>query len=509
MNKTTRYKYVDGVKFLEVLTEQDIERNDEPITVAVITKSNPDVKKQKTGEKGKVERTLAFIQKACEKKKFDCIIINTKHAIITGKDEEKNTLTVYNYDGNNSEHTFIGKDTVCITRAGSIEDQAGLSIISAFENSQAFMLNTRDAMLTCDNKLTTALLFEKFNVPTPRTAFVSNEKNINSALKLIGEKFPIIVKTLTGTQGIGVIKIESYESLISTIQALWKHNAELLVQEYMETDFDVRTLVVDNKIVASTKRIHSKYDFRSNIHRGGTAEPYVLSDEEKDIVLKAARASKAYLVGVDHIIYKNKPYLLEINGSPGTGANYKEYTYKDYYSDAEPKSNITGEKLVYRIIDWVSKRTHWDRQSALQCGWLETISLGPLGSVRAKFDTGNGAHSCALHADEILEGKGEDDKVVKWKYNGKTYSRPKYGTSKVYRANAHGEEPSEIRPTVLMDITFNGFTYKDVELGLDSRPRTGSDLLVNRKLMRQMNITVDPNRTFVLSRRVKPIDKNL
>src|SRR5210317_1058049 len=112
------------------------------------------------------------------------------------------------------------------------------------------MVNTRSAMLTCDNKLTSALLFEKFGIPTPRTAFISNEKNIDDAVKLVGNKFPIIIKTLTGTQGIGVIKIESYESLISTIQALWKHNAELLIQEYMETDFDVRTLVVDNKIVA-------------------------------------------------------------------------------------------------------------------------------------------------------------------------------------------------------------------------------------------------------------------
>ena len=130
-------------KFKDFFVEQDIERKDKPITVAVITKSNPDVRKQKAGQNPKKERTISFIQKACEKKGFECIIINTKHAIITGKDEEKNTLTVYNYDGKDSEHTFVGKDTVCITRAGAIEDEAGLSLISAFQNSSAFMLNTR------------------------------------------------------------------------------------------------------------------------------------------------------------------------------------------------------------------------------------------------------------------------------------------------------------------------------------------------------------------------------
>jgi len=490
-------------KFKEFFTEQDVERKDNPITVAIITKANPNVKKQKTGAPAKKEGTVRLIEKACEKKGFKCIVINTKNAIITGKDEEKNTLTVYNYDGRDSEHTFVGKDTVCITRAGSIEDEAGLSLLSAFQNSSSFMVNTRSAMLTCDNKLTSALLFEKFGIPTPRTAFVSNEKNIDDAVKLVGNKFPIILKTLTGTQGIGVIKIESYEGLVSTIQSLWKHDAELLIQEFMPTAFDVRTFVVDNKIFASTKRIHSSYDFRSNTHRGAEAKPYKLSEEEKDLVLKTARASKAYMIGVDHIVFKGKPYILEINGSPGSGADYEGYQYKDYYADPEPAGRIDGEKMMYNVIDWVSKRSHWDRQANSECGWLETVELNDIGKVRAKFDTGNGSHACALHADEILEYKG---KIIKWKYDGKIYSKPKNGDSKVYRSNA-SDEPSEIRPTCLMDITFNGFTYKDVEVGLDQRPRSGSDLLVNRDLMRQMNVSVNPNRTFVLSKRMRPIEK--
>ena len=77
----------------------------------------------------------------------------------------------------------------------------------------------------------------------------------------------------------------------------------------------------------------------------------------------------------------------------------------------------------------------------------------------------------------------------------------------MFRSNATNE-PSETRPTILMDITFNGFTYKDVEVGLDDIPRSGSDLLVNRDLMRLMNISVNPNRTFVLSKRLRPIEKD-
>jgi len=482
-------------KFREFITEQDLDRKAKPITIAIVTVADSKDPKENT--------TADLISKACKKKGIKCVIVNTKTTIITQKDEDKNTLTVYNYDGKNGEHTFIGRDTVCITRGGALEDEAGLSLISAFQNSKAFMLNTRAAMLTCDNKLTSALLFEKFGIPTPRTAFVSNEKNIKTGLDMVGGKFPIIMKTLTGTQGVGVIKIESYEGLMATVQAMWKLNAEVLIQEYMECDFDVRTFVVDNKIFASTKRTHSSYDFRSNTHRGAEAEPYKLSEEEIELVLKTARVSRAYMCGVDHIVYKGKPYILEINGSPGSGADYEGYQYKDYYSDPEPSGRIDGETMMSYVVDWVSDRTHWDRQSLIECGWLETIDLDEVGKVRVKFDTGNGSAACALHADEIIESKG---KIVKWKYDGKVYTKPKHGTSEVFRSNATNE-PSEIRPTILMDLTFNGFTYKDVEIGLDQRPRSGSDLLVNRDLMRQMNISVNPNRTFVLSKRLRPIDK--
>ena len=482
-------------KFRDYITENKQTRKNKPFTVAILTVNDSDNPNK--------DSTVELIEKACKKRKIKCVIVNTNTTIITGKDEEKNTLTVYNYDGKNGEHEFVGKDTVCITRGGACQDEAGLSLISAFQNSQSFMMNTRSAMLTCDNKLTSALLMEKNGIPTPRTAFVSNEKNIKTGLEQIGGKFPLILKTLTGTQGIGVIKIESYEGLVATVQAMWKLNAELLIQEFMDVKFDVRTFVLNNRIIASTKRTHSSYDFRSNTHRGAEAEPYTLNDEERDIIIKSSRASKAYMVGVDHIVHGKKPYVLEINGSPGSGADYQGYQYKDYYSDPEPSGRIDGEKMMDYLIDYISDRVNWDRQSLIESGWLETIELEDGLKVRAKFDTGNGAKACALHADKILE----DKKIVKWKYDGKTYSKPRFGTSKVFRANAEGEEPSETRPTILMDITFNGFTYKDVEVGLDSRPRAHSDLLVNRELMRQMNISVNPNRTFVLSKRLKPVDK--
>ena len=79
--------------------------------------------------------------------------------------------------------------------------------------------------------------------------------------------------------------------------------------------------------------------------------------------------------------------------------------------------------------------------------------------------------------------------------------------SKIFRANAEGDEPSETRPTVLLNLTFNGFTYKDIEFGLDARPRSGSDILLNREIIKMFNASVNPNRRFVLSRRLPPVNK--
>ena len=100
--------------------------------------------------------------------------------------------------------------------------------------------------------------------------------------KRIGGKYPVVMKTLTGTQGIGVSLIESEKSLISVAQSLWKFNAALLIQEYMEFDFDIRTIVIDGRVLASTKRISAKKDFRSNKHREAKTEPYELSDDERN-----------------------------------------------------------------------------------------------------------------------------------------------------------------------------------------------------------------------------------
>ena len=235
-----------ALNFREFISEEKV--NNDPFKVVIITKANPTVRRRRSGEKSKKELTVSLLRKSCKRKDIPCFIVNTKTAYVADKDIEKGTVTISNLDADEHKEEFEGRNTCVICRAGAIDDSAGLALMAAFEVAGSFMINTREAMLTADNKLSTTILFEQFGIPQPKTAFVSNEKQIESAFKKIGGKFPVVIKTLTGTQGIGISIVDSLESLISNIQSLFKHNAELLIQEFLDIEYDIRTFVLNGKI---------------------------------------------------------------------------------------------------------------------------------------------------------------------------------------------------------------------------------------------------------------------
>ena len=317
---------------------------------------------------------------------------------------------------------------------------------------------------------------------------LNNEESVQDAHKRIGGNFPVIIKTITGTQGIGVSIVNDYKSMISVIQSLWKFNADLLIQEFLEMDFDIRTIVVDGVIIASTKRIKPKEDFRSNIHRGADSEPYVLSKEEKKLILDAYRTTGAYMVGVDHTIVNGKAYILECNGSPGIGSNFGN-------GDGQ---NTTNERLIEKILDHVGKVKSRFVGSTQTAGFVERLEIVGLGPYRAKFDTGNGTRASMFHVDK-LEIKG---KIAKWERDGKKFTHKIVGISRPVHV-----DQIDKRPIVLVDIKFNNTLYKDVPIGLTTRD-SRSTFLINRELLTRFKVAVNPDRKFVLSSYIERGDNN-
>jgi RimK family alpha-L-glutamate ligase len=461
-----------------LVEEPKSNKKEDKVQVAVLSKG--------TYKNPKVVNNL--IASVCEKKGIECYIINVKESWVSKNDIEKSTITISNVEGKSVD--FDVSRTVCFVRAGVLQTEVGLAILGTFESAGAFMINTRNGMLTCDNKMSSYISFERDNVPIPRTSLVSNDVSIQPAHEKIGGKFPVIIKTVTGTQGIGVSIVNDYQSMVSVIQSLWKFGAELLIQEYLKFGYDIRTIVVNGKILASTKRIQPEHDFRSNRHRGAKTAPYKLSHDEKKAILSAARSVGAYVVGVDHAVVNNKIYILECNGSPGIGSNFAMYDIKnaetdnnDFLGKAEPIN------IVEQMVDYVSKSNHRRHAFPTESGYVERIEIEGYGPIRAKFDTGNGTRASMFVVDTLdITGK-----KVLWSKNGKKFESQLMG----YSHPAHVGKIDE-RPIVYLNVKFNNKIYPDIPFGLTTKDSM-STVLINRDAMTRFKVSVNPNRRFVLS----------
>ena len=460
--------------FQSFITEENVSDGD--IQIAVITKVSSD----------KEEVVANQLKKYADKNNIPCHLINTREAWVSDNDLERGTLTISNVQGDRIE--FEISKTVVFVRAGVLDNEVGLALLSTFEKAGAFMINNRDGMLTCDNKMSSYITFNQNGIQTPKTSLINNDESVEDAHKRIGGKFPVIIKTITGTQGIGVSIANDYKSLLSNVQSLWKFGAELLIQEFLEMDFDVRTIIVDGVIIASTKRIRPKEDFRSNRHRGAETEPYILSDDEKKLLLNAYRSTGAYMVGVDHTIVNGKSYILECNGSPGIGSNFGNGDGKQ----------TTNERLIEKIVTHVGKVKSRFVGATQTAGFVERIEIVGLGPYRAKFDTGNGTRASMFHVDK-LDIKG---KMVTWERDGKKFTNRIVGVSRPVHV-----DQIDKRPIVLVDIKFNNKLYKDVPIGLTTRD-SKSTFLINRELLTRFKVAVNPDRKFVLSSYIERGDNN-
>jgi len=448
------------------------------ITVLILTAS----------KSKKPEVVTGMLMSSCEELGLPCYRVVTTEAWVSENDIEKATLSIKNYDGEEKDITVETASTVVFVRAGALSTEIGLALLGTLQNAGCMMINDRDGMLTCDNKMSSYTAFERNNITTPRTSLVNNEKSIVDAHKRIGGKFPVIIKTLTGTQGIGVSKVNDMESMMSVIQSLWKFNAPLIIQEFLKIKFDIRTIVLNGRVVASTKRIKPEKDFRSNRHMGATTEPYTLSDKEKEEVIAAARATGAYMCGVDHAIMPHgmgeKIYILEVNGSPGLGSKFQNYDITQV-----PQVPIKDENIIKYVIEYLQSPLHRRFDFNQEAGYHETIEIEGYGPIRAKFDTGNGTKASMFIVDKLdVSGK-----TVKWERNGKKFTSKLQGISKPVHIDKIAE-----RPIVYVNIKFNNMLYIDIPVGLQTED-AASTFLINRDLLTRFKVSVNPNRKFVLS----------
>ena len=152
----------------------------------------------------------------------------------------------------------------------------------------------------------------------PRTVFASNKSNAKDVIALSGGA-PLVLKILEGTQGVGVVLVDSEKAAKSVLDAFYGMEVNLLVQEYIEeaNGSDIRAFIVGGKVIGAMKRQGAEGDFRSNLHQGGSATAHKLTRKEKATALSAAKAMGLGVCGVDMIPSKRGPLVMEVNSSPG------------------------------------------------------------------------------------------------------------------------------------------------------------------------------------------------
>jgi len=229
-----------------------------------------------------------------------------------------------------------------IPRIGASVTYYGAAVIRHFELMDVFVSLTSAALIRSRDKLMSLQLLTRYGLDMPKTVFTNFSSNIHEIIEEVGGT-PLILKLLEGTQGLGVVLAETPSAAESVLEAFNGLKARVIVQEFIKEakGADIRAFVVDGKIVGSMRRQAKEGEFRSNLHRGGTAEVIELTKKEHETAIKATRALGLNIAGVDMLQSSRGPLLLEVNSSPGL----------------EGIEGATGVDIAGRIIDYVERET--------------------------------------------------------------------------------------------------------------------------------------------------------
>jgi ribosomal protein S6--L-glutamate ligase len=234
---------------------------------------------------------------------------------------------------------LVGFDAV-IPRIGASVTFYGTAVLRQFEMIGVYALNESVAISRSRDKLRSLQLLARKGVGLPTTGFAHSTLFTRDLIRLVGGA-PLVIKLLEGTHGSGVILAETDKVAESTIEAFRSLKAHFLVQAYVKESAgsDLRCFVIDNKVVAAMMRQAQKGEFRSNLHRGGTAAPVRITKEERATATRAAQVMGLNVAGIDLIRSDSGPLVLEVNSSPGL----------------EGIEQATGKDVAGEIITFIEK----------------------------------------------------------------------------------------------------------------------------------------------------------
>ncbi|WP_296763311.1 30S ribosomal protein S6--L-glutamate ligase [Sediminimonas sp.] len=240
------------------------------------------------------------------------------------------------YDGER-----LPKYDAVIPRIGASITYYGLAVLRQFEMQGVFPVNESVAIGRSRDKLRSMQLLARDGIGLPVTTFAHDPKKSEEVVNLAGGA-PLVIKLIEGTQGIGVVLADTNRSAKSVIEAFRGAGVNILVQEFIKEagGTDIRAFVIGGKVVAAMQRSGAEGEFRSNLHRGGSAKPIKVSPEERSTAIRAARAMGLNVCGVDMLRSNHGPVVMEVNSSPGL----------------EGVEKATGKDIAGMIIEFIERK---------------------------------------------------------------------------------------------------------------------------------------------------------
>ncbi|PIV17822.1 MAG: 30S ribosomal protein S6--L-glutamate ligase [Flavobacteriales bacterium CG03_land_8_20_14_0_80_35_15] len=238
------------------------------------------------------------------------------------------------------KHELLTDINAVIPRIGASVTFYGTAVVRQFEMMKVFTAVESQALMRSRDKLRSLQVLSRAGLGLPKTVFTNYSKDVKDIIKRVGGS-PLVIKLLEGTQGLGVVLAENDNAAESVLEAFNGLQARVIVQEFIKEakGADIRVFVVDGVVVGAMKRQGKEGEFRSNLHRGGTAKIVELSVDEENAALKAARIMGLGIAGVDLLQSARGPLILEVNSSPGL----------------EGIEAATGKDIAKKIIHYIER----------------------------------------------------------------------------------------------------------------------------------------------------------
>ena len=226
-----------------------------------------------------------------------------------------------------------------LPRIGASITYYGTAVVRQFQEMDIFCANTAHGISNSRDKLRSLQILSRHGVGLPRTTFVRDKRDVLPAIDRVGGA-PVIIKLIEGTQGIGVLLADSVKQAESIIELLQSQKQNVLIQKFVAESKgrDVRAFVVGDQVVAAMRRVAQGQEFRSNVHRGGLAEPVELSEEYRETAVRCTQIMGLRVAGVDMLEAADGPQVMEVNSSPGL----------------EGIETCTGLDIAGAIVDYIA-----------------------------------------------------------------------------------------------------------------------------------------------------------